>query len=88
MTVHWNPHRGFSGELKTASSAKEEPLAEPDGDVASLAEWILAMRKIPPARTAHVRRAKKLIADPSYPSRELLKGVAGVLSQHLRSATE
>jgi len=30
-----------------------------------------------------VARAKKLIADPSYPSKEVLNSVAGLLANHL-----
>ena len=81
MTVHWNPHRGFSGELKTASSAEEEAVAGLENAPAELAEWRLAMRKVPDTRPATVERAKKLLADPNYPPRQVLQGVAGVLLQ-------
>jgi len=36
------------------------------------------------ARPAKVKRAKKLIADPAYPSPEVLHAVAETLAQHIR----
>jgi hypothetical protein len=80
MTMHWHSHKGFSDELRTASSA-EELAATPEGK-AALAELLLAMRKVPEVRVTSVNRAKKLMADPKYPSREVLRGVAEVLARH------
>ena len=79
MTVHWNSRKGFVNGPNTASSAAE-PAA--DGDAASLAELQVALRKSPAMRTAQLNRARKLLADPKYPSRELLKKVAILLARH------
>ena len=79
MTVHWNSRKGFMNGPNTASSAAE-PAA--DDNAAFLAELRLALRKFPELRTAQVNRARKLLADPKYPSREVLKKVAGLLARH------
>jgi hypothetical protein len=36
------------------------------------------------ARPGKVKRAKSLIADPAYPSPEVLKAIAETLAQHIR----
>ena len=36
------------------------------------------------ARPAKVKRAKKLIADPSYPPPDVLQAIAETLAQHIR----
>ena len=36
------------------------------------------------ARPAKVKRAKKLLADPAYPSPEVLQAIAETLAQHIR----
>ena len=81
MTVHWNSRRGFTDGLNTASSAAKAAPA-PKVDAAALAEFRLAMRKAPNARAALVNRGRKLLADPKYPSREVLRKVATLLARH------
>jgi len=81
MTVHWNSRRGFSGGLNTASSP-EEQAGTRESETALLAELRLAMRKTPETRDAFVERGRKLLADPNYPSRTVLKRVAKLLARH------
>ena len=67
------------GGLNTASSADEQS-PEPKHPSAAIGKLLLAMRKVPDARPAHVVRGKRLLMDPKYPSRDVLKRVARVLA--------
>lgn len=49
-----------------------------------MSEWLRAVRKTPDARPARVNRAKRLLSDATYPPRKVVRGVAAVLSPHLR----
>jgi hypothetical protein len=81
MTVNWNSRKGFSGGPSTASSA-DEGAAGQGSDTALLAELQLAMRKVPDTRATVVARGKKLLADPKYPSCEVLRQVARHLARN------
>ena len=81
MTVHWNSCRGFSVELRTASSADEQ--VGPGQAAGPTDKWLSAMSKVPPTRAAAVQRAKRLLADPDYPSPEVMRKVAELLVRHL-----
>ena len=83
MTVNWNSRKGFNGGPNTLSSGNEGAEG-PEKEAALLASLQLAMRKVPDARAAEVARGKKLLADPKYPSREVLRRVAGLLARHWR----
>jgi hypothetical protein len=48
---------------------------------AYLAELLWQMRKTPDVRASQIARAKKLIADPRYPSEEVLRKVADLLAK-------
>lgn len=80
MTVHWNSQKGFSDGLPTASSGQDDH----EDLRAVINELRLSLRKTPDQRAAVVRRAKKLLADPAYPSREVLRKTAALLVEHLR----
>ncbi len=81
MTVHWNARKGF--QIKPTNLSAPGNHSGNDGEDATMAEMLLAMRKVPDVRSAAVSRARKLLADPSYPSPEVLKEVAGLLARHL-----
>jgi hypothetical protein len=84
MTVHWNSRRGFRGGLNTASSAAERIEAEEEKQHMPALLW--AMRKTPEIRPAAVHRGRRLLADPDYPSKAVLRKVADVLAANLTKA--
>ena len=62
--------------------------AEMDADafaVASADEEVAPNRPWNSVRSSKVARARQLVQDPGYPSSEVLRSVAGLLSQHLTS---
>jgi hypothetical protein len=42
-----------------------------------------ALERTPDVRVAEVRRARRLVADPTYPSRPVLRKTAALLARHL-----
>jgi len=61
------------------------PLPHPANvDRAALTRRQAHMARVLAARPAKVKRAKKLIADPAYPSVEVLQAIAETLAQHIR----
>jgi hypothetical protein len=85
MTVHWNSRRGFAAGANTTTSA--DARAAEEEARAYLAELLLTMRKTPELRAAHIHRAKKLLAEPGYPSQDVLKAVAEVLARKFTKRT-
>lgn len=81
MTVHWNARKGFQAGANSASTAGTP--AEEAADELRLAELLLAMRKVPDARASALARGRKLLADPDYPSSEVLRKVAEVLARRI-----
>ena len=82
MTVHWNFRKGFGDGVKTTSTG-DDP-AERQSQKASVAELLWSMRKTPDVRSSVVTRGRRLLSDPDYPSRDVLRRVAGVLARHLK----
>jgi hypothetical protein len=81
MTVHWNARKGFqTGPNGAANSGNH---SGDKADDLTMAELLLAMRKVPDSRPAVINRGRKLLADPNYPSPEVLRQVAGLLADHL-----
>jgi hypothetical protein len=81
MTVHWNARKGF--QIKPNGVSASGNHAGEAGDDLAMADLLLAMRNVPDVRSAAVHRARKLLADPNYPSPEVLRKVAGLLARHL-----
>jgi hypothetical protein len=81
MTVHWNARKGFQTGPNSASTAG--PSAGEEADELMMAQLLLAMRKVPDLRPSAVSRARKLLADPNYPSPQVLKKVAELLARHM-----
>jgi hypothetical protein len=81
MTVRWNAHKGFAMEPNHVPPAGNQ--AGDDAEEMSLAEMVLAMRKVPDVRASVVSRGRKLLANPDYPPPELLRKVAELLARNL-----
>jgi len=63
MTVHWNARKGFQTEPNGVSKAGTH---FGDGvDDLTMAELLLAMRKVPDTRSSVINRARKLWLTPS-----------------------
>jgi hypothetical protein len=82
MTVHWNSRKGFVAGADTSSTADQT--GHDEESRALMAELLLAMRKAPDLRNAVVNRGKKLMANPAYPTDEIVKAVADVLARKLK----
>ena len=74
------PYRGVRGRARVA--------IDPDDGLATLAELLWAMRKVPDARASAVTRGRRLLSDPDYPSRDVLRRVARVLAKHLKKPVQ
>ncbi len=83
MTVHWNARQGFQTDPNSVSAPGNHSGAEQDET--TMAELLLAMRKVPDVRSSAVSRARKLLADADYPSPEVLRQVAQLLARHISS---
>jgi hypothetical protein len=81
MTVHWNARKGFQTKPNSVSAPGNQ--SGDTGEDVNMAELLLAMRKVPDVRASAVIRARKLLADPDYPSKDVLKKVANLLADHL-----
>ncbi len=81
MTVHWNARKGF--QIKPNGVSAPGNHSGEAGEDVTMADLLLAMRDVPDVRSSAVSRARKLLADPDYPSPEVLKKVAGLLARHL-----
>ncbi len=81
MTVHWNARQGFQTDPNSVSAPGNHSGAEADDH--TMAELLLAMRKVPDVRASAISRARKLLADPDYPSPEVLRQVAELLTRHI-----
>jgi hypothetical protein len=86
MTVHWNSRNGFGDGSNATSSTDDQ--AERQNQKATLTELLWAMRKVPEARASVVARGRRLLSDPGYPSREVLRRVARVLAKHLETPAQ
>ena len=85
MTVHWNARKGFQNKPDSISLPGNHTGDERED--MTMADSLLAMRKVPEVRSAAVLRAQKLLADPNYPSPEVLKKVAELLARHIADDT-
>lgn len=62
---------------------------ERDTDMLAIADVeVQVLESVPDVRAEMVARGKALIADPNYPSKEQLKGVASVLARKWTSRVE
>jgi hypothetical protein len=67
-------------------SSEETEAAEAEARV-NMAELLWAMRKAPDLRASHIHRARKLIAEPGYPPKEVIEAVADLLAKRLGQPT-
>ena len=74
-------HRGIADNFHGSSGEPAEESASSLEDLAALA----AAEEDPAQASSSekVARAKKLIADPGYPPKEVLNSIAGLLADHL-----
>lgn len=74
-------HRGIADNFQGSS---KEPEAVGTSSFENLAAMTVAGKDPAPAsRSEKVERAKKLIADPDYPPKEVLNSIADLLADHL-----
>ena len=73
-------HRGITDNFRSSS---EEPASADVSSVEELAARVAENSYAPASRSEKVARAKRLIADPEYPSKEVLDSIAGLLAMHL-----
>ncbi len=77
--MSWNNDRGFVLRPVTVAARRRKMGG---------AEWTKSkderarLRRVPDVRPEEVARARRLIADPAYPSSETLRRVAFLLAQH------
>jgi hypothetical protein len=64
-------------------SSSVGPASADVSSVEELAARVAETVPAPASRSEKVARAKRLIADPDYPSKEVLGSVAGLLARHL-----
>lgn len=77
-------HRGLSEQAE--ASALESDLADnsPAHSLEEIAAAALSREEsVPSVRADKVSRARKLIASPDYPPKDVLQSVAGLLAEHL-----
>ena len=77
-------HRGLSDLAETSAIEPGSIEMGGAGTLEEVAAAALEREDIAPAlRTDKVTRARKLIASPGYPPKEVLQSVAGLLAEHL-----
>ena len=73
-------HRGIADNFHGSSG---EPAEESASSLEDLAALAAAEDSAQASSSEKVARAKKLIADPGYPPKEVLNSIAGLLADHL-----
>lgn len=73
MADNFHGSSGEPAEANASSLGDLAPLADSEGGAAL------------PSSSEKIARAKKLIADPSYPPKEVLNSIARLLADHLDS---
>jgi hypothetical protein len=75
-------------EIPSRTQARAPGLGRDQLTLGSTDELKRALEQSPPARPDEVARATGLVQDVSYPAREVIHHIAGLLAAHLNTANQ
>ena len=79
-------HLGAPATRPARAKAREIRPNEAERTAGSSEKLVDALKQIPTVRAEKVAQARTLLNDPSYPSDAVLRKVASVLTDHIRTA--